>query len=183
MECFSPITRCVGTLPQTVLVTHRKTLWSPGFWKYSQLRTPHASRESQIFSTQTKRSKRSDFDLFLEFFDSQPLSNHQIGILLLRFDNTTFIYHLRATSTKLHSLDTPTSDKKYRYVGALRQFLIFCCFFWIFQNDHFRAFFTIFLQLITANSVNRCSPASFPYINDNPSSRDYICQVIASGCT
>ena len=62
-------------------------------------------------------------------------------------------------------------------------FRYFACFFHTFQNDHFRAFFTIFLQLTTANSVNRYSPASFPYINANPSSRDYICQVIASGCT
>ena len=127
--------------------------------------------------------KSVKIDLFLAFFDSQPLSNRQIGILLPHFGNATFIYHLHATSTTLHSLDTPRTDKKYRYVGALRQFLIFCCFFWIFQNDHFRAFFTIFLQLTTANSVNRCSPASFPYINANTSSRDYICQVIASRCT
>ena len=113
-----------------------------------------------------------------------PLSNHQIGILLLLFDNTTFIYHLRATSTKLHSLDTPTSATKS--IGLWAHYVNFCffaCFFHTFQNDHFRAFFTIFLQLATVNSTNRCSPASFPYINANPSSRDYICQVIASGCT
>ena len=88
--------------------------------------------------------RRSDFDLFLAFFDSQPLSNRQIGILLLHFDNTTFIYHIFATSTKLHSLDTPTIDKKYRYVGALRQFLIFTVFFDFFEEpifDHFSPFF------------------------------------------
>ena len=141
MECFSPVTWCLGTIPQTVLVTHRKTLRSPGFWKYSQWRHHHVSRESRIFSTQTMRS---DFDLFLAFFGSWPLSNHPIGILLLQFDNTTFIYHLLATPTKLHTPDTYRSDTMYRYVGALRRFSIFCCFFEFFEEpifEHFSPFF------------------------------------------
>ena len=106
--------------------------------------------------------KVSDFDLFLAFFDSQPLSNRQIGILLPHFGNTTFIYHLHATTTTLHSLVTPRIDKKYRYVGALHRFSIFYCFFDIFRRSNFRAFFAIFLQLTTTNSANRCATASFP---------------------
>ena len=78
--------------------------------------------------------KVSDFDLFLAFFDSQPLSNRQIGILLSHFGNATFIYHLHATTTTLHSLDTPRTDKKHRYVGALRRFSIFCLFFSYFSK-------------------------------------------------
>jgi len=88
--------------------------------------------------------KVSDFDLFLAFFDSQPLLNRQIGILLPHFGNATFIYHLHATTTTLHSLDTPRTDKKYRYVGALRRFSIFCCFFEFFEEpifEHFSPFF------------------------------------------
>ena len=127
--------------------------------------------------------KVSDFDLFLAFFDSQPLSNRQIGILLPHFGNATFIYHLHATTTTLHSLDTPRIDKKYRYVGALHRFSIFYCFFDIFRRANFRAFFAIFLQLTTTNSANRCATASFPYINANTSSKVYIYQVIASRYT
>ena len=180
MECFSPVTWCLGTIPQTVPVTVRKTLRSPGFWKYSQWRHHHVSRESRIFSTQTMRS---DFDLFLAFFGSWPLPNHLIGILLSHFGNVTFKYHLLAPPTKLHTPDTSRSDTMCRYVGALRRFSILCCFFWIFRRSNFRAFFTIFLQLTTANSDNRCSTASFPYINANTSSKVYIYQVIASRYT
>ena len=127
--------------------------------------------------------KVADFDLFLAFFDSQPLSNRQIGILLPHFGNTTFIYHLHATTTTLHSLNTPRIDKKYQYVGALHRFSIFYCFFDIFRRANFRPFFTIFLQLTTANSDIRFSTASFPYINANTSSKVYIYQVIASRYT
>ena len=102
---------------------------------------PPCLSESRIFSTQTMRS---DFDLFLAFFGSWPLSNHPIGILLLQFDNTTFIYHLLATPTKLHTPDTSRSDTMYRYVGALRRFSIFCCFFELFEEPIFENFSHIF---------------------------------------